>query len=137
MRFKTHLRKKKIVSMDLTPLVDTVFNLLLFFMLTSKFVLQPGIQIELPRADPDQQSNENQITVIIERSGEIYLEDLSDPIALAELSNVLENRMKGMKDPFMGIAADRGVSIETVMRVLVTARKIGIQHAFIYTEPEE
>ncbi|MBI1976932.1 MAG: biopolymer transporter ExbD, partial [Candidatus Omnitrophica bacterium] len=48
MKFKRTLQYEK--GLDITPLVDVVFQLLIFFMLTASFIAQPGIKINLPRA---------------------------------------------------------------------------------------
>ena len=55
MRFRKQERDRRriLAEVDLTPLIDVVFQLLIFFMLTATFVVQSSIQIEVPEADTE------------------------------------------------------------------------------------
>ena len=53
MKFKRHMELEHgLRQIDIAPLIDMVFQLLIFFMLTSSFIMQPGIKVNLPKAFP-------------------------------------------------------------------------------------
>ena len=60
-------------QLDIVPLIDVVFLLLIFFMLTSSFVTQPGIKINLPRAVTSEAILEKNLIITITESNVIYL----------------------------------------------------------------
>ena len=74
MRFK---RRTKLLGglATTTPLVDIVFNLLIFFMLSSSFIVHPGIKIKLPEASIKESERETKLNVTITRDNRIFLND--------------------------------------------------------------
>ena len=66
MKFKRDNRRKVLASLDMTPLIDVVFQLLIFFMVSSTFVVQSSVPIELPEAEGADQleSKEMSITLV-------------------------------------------------------------------------
>ena len=50
MNFSTRTKRRGLTDINLTPLVDIVFILLIFFLITSTFVQSPGIDVNLPKA---------------------------------------------------------------------------------------
>ena len=74
MRFRK--KKEEEPRISIAPLIDIVFLLLIFFMVTSHFDIASGVRINLPKITKriiDEQ-NENRITLIIDKSGQTYLE---------------------------------------------------------------
>ena len=61
--------------MDIAPLVDVVFLLLLFFMLTSHLMQEPAIKIKLPESKTAEAKDERVKTILITKNGEIYFMD--------------------------------------------------------------
>ena len=75
---------------DLTPLVDTVFLLLIFFMLSSAFVITPGIKVELPKAAYERVFREKkEIRVSITRKNRIYVD--RKRVNLKELEKIIRD----------------------------------------------
>ncbi|RLB70169.1 MAG: biopolymer transporter ExbD, partial [Deltaproteobacteria bacterium] len=73
MRFQT--RKTDDAQLDMTPLVDVVFLLLIFFMLSTSLSVNPGIKIDLPKASAEQvKKKKTTLLVAIEAGGRIFLE---------------------------------------------------------------
>ncbi|MCK5161393.1 MAG: biopolymer transporter ExbD, partial [Candidatus Aureabacteria bacterium] len=71
-RKKASLEKGKL---DITPLIDVIFLLLLFFMLSSSFILQPGIKVNLPESKVSEAQSEDNIIVTITSERKILLND--------------------------------------------------------------
>ena len=70
--FKRHIKLKR-GTIDMAPLIDVVFLLLIFFMLTSSYIFQPGIKINLPRAVTSEVIQEKNLVITIGAEGLIYL----------------------------------------------------------------
>lgn len=72
MKFRT--RKREEIGLDLTPIVDTVFNLLIFFALSLNFIVLPGINIKLPKAKTqDLPSEKREANIVITKIGRAHV----------------------------------------------------------------
>src|SRR3989338_8339859 len=89
---------------DIAPLIDIVFLLLIFFMLTSSFLFQPGIKINLPKAVTSEVLHEQNVVVTVTSENLIYLDN--KPVTAAQLNKKLINDVAPLKKPIM-IKADR------------------------------
>ncbi len=126
-------------ELSLTPLIDVVFLLLIFFMISTTFKDESEITIDLPRASA--QSREEQrppITVTIDAEGHYYVDDrrlVND--AEGTLRKALEGRLANDHAPADGltIKADGRTSHESVVRVMDIARQLGIVHIALATRP--
>src|SRR3989338_5910514 len=85
MRFKRRLKMQS-GTMDMTPLIDVVFQLLLFFMLSSSFILQPGIRISLPRAETSKVSYDKMDIITLARNHRIFFNDAE--ISREQINNI-------------------------------------------------
>ena len=66
MRFKRKIKSEELFrTIELTPLIDCVFLLLIFFMLTSSFILVPGINVKLPKAVTSQQISIQRVVIVV------------------------------------------------------------------------
>lgn len=128
MRFK---RESKINAglkqMDIVPLIDCVFLLLIFFMLTSSFIAVPGININLPKAVTAEKIDTQPLTIIISSENIIYLED--KPYTIGEIEEYF--RKKRVNSIF--IKADRGASLGTVVAIWDICKKLNISRIGIAT----
>lgn len=133
MRFKRHTKLESGLSqVDIAPLIDVVFLLLIFFMLSSSFTLQSGINVKLPKTvTSDVIKNEN-VTVTITRENVIYLND--KVITLKELNQAL-SQLSGKDRPLL-IKADRRASVGRVVDVWDLCRNLGIERINIATNQE-
>ena len=130
LRFKRHLKLDE-DRLDVTPLIDVVFLLLIFFMLTSTFVLQPGIKVKLPRAITSEALKEKNLVIVITAGGKIYLDN--EIILPGELSVKLEKAAQD--DRAVLIKADQKISLGRVVEIWDLCRDVGITQVSIATEP--
>lgn len=130
MRFKKHLIVEK-GQLDIVPLIDVVFLLLIFFMLTSSFVSPPGIKIDLPRAVTSEAILEKNIVITITDSNVIYLNQ-----QVVQLTELLEKLiLAANEDKSLLIKADRGVSLGKIVEIWDLCREAGIVKINIATTP--
>ena len=115
--------------LDIAPLIDIVFLLLIFFMLTSSFIFQPGIKINLPKALTSEVIQRENLIIIITADDSIYINERR--IDREELSSRLGIAAKEEK-PIL-IKADRKASLGKVVEIWDLCRSEGVQKINIAT----
>ena len=130
-----HLNKKS-ARFDLTPLIDVVFLLLIFFMLTTSFVnLENRVKVNLPSGDFAAAESSENVIVTITENNTIYLNGkLIDPLKLTE-----SVAAKIQEDPERTVVleADKNVLHGKVIRVMDLLKKGGAERIAIATQPAE
>jgi biopolymer transport protein ExbD len=134
-------RRKVRASLDLTPLIDVVFQLLIFFMLSSTFVVQSSIQIEMPQAAGATNLEQKDVSVTLtaepggpEGGGLVYLDN--DPVAeWADLTEQLGTIVTDQPDVTLMFRCDAAVPVERFVKAMGFARSVGIENFQIATEP--
>ena len=117
---------------NLTPLIDIVFLLLVFFMLTSHFVRDEVLNIDLPEADSGAALDEpQQVEVIINAAGEYSLN--KQIVSLQVLQELLIAELKNQKEKVVRIRGDENVELGVAIEVFDTARKAGASGIDIVT----
>ncbi len=121
-------------SLELTPLVDVVLQLIIFFMLSSTFIVQPGIRVELPDSKTTREQEKHKLTVTIAADNSLFVNEL--PVTFEELPTVLANKVKEVgKDELLLIKGDKVVEYGRVIRVLDAAHGAGITSYGLATKP--
>lgn len=129
-----HKQKKAryAIQMPLTSLIDIVFMLLIYFMLTTNFIVDEGVKITLPQAKAGAPQVSQEITVYVDQKGAIYLSDERTP------EDVLFTRLKAMiggdKDRLVIVKADRSVMLNKVVKVMDLAKAAGAGRLCLATE---
>jgi biopolymer transport protein ExbD len=126
MQFKRRLRKD--ANIDIAPLVDCVFLLLLFFVVTTTFRESPGLIMDLPETTSTAGVRLKEVVVRIIPQGEgsaIFLRD--DLVTLSDLPERLKALLAQQKEDSRSVIveADRNVRFQTVFEVLDIARQAG------------
>jgi biopolymer transport protein ExbD len=119
-------------QIDIAPLIDMVFQLLIFFMLTSSFVMQPGIKINLPKAVTSEVVKYENIEIIVSGENVTYLN--GKVITTQEVKNLLKEVAK-RNQPIL-IKADKRASLGRVVEIWDIARDLGITQINIATNQE-
>ncbi|MCD6533888.1 MAG: biopolymer transporter ExbD [Deltaproteobacteria bacterium] len=135
MRFQT--RSRDDVQLDMTPLVDVVFLLLIFFMLSTSLSVNPGIKIDLPKASAEQvKKKKTTLRVAIEPGGRIFLE--GKKLSLEQLREKFKVVGKEHGDEaLVVIEADKKVYHGLVVKVMDAAKSAGLNKLAIATQPNE
>ncbi|MEW5692138.1 MAG: biopolymer transporter ExbD [Candidatus Hydrogenedentota bacterium] len=125
-------QKKTFLYLNITPLVDVVFLLLLFFMLTAHFIIYPGIKITLPQAETANIERTQEILIFISQQGEVYLGDKK--VMIDNLFSILSNEIDIKKINHITIKADNQIPLDLAVRVMDIARKAGASGITISTK---
>lgn len=133
MRFKRHIELEHgLRPIDITPLIDMVFQLLIFFMLTSSFVVQSGLKVNLPKAATGEFSQEQGLIITVSRENMLFLDKkvINNKELKSALLKARKNRMSVL------IMADQRSSLGRVVEVWDMARDLGVEQVNIATDRE-
>jgi len=132
-------KKEEELDVNVTPLIDVVFLLLIFFMVSTTFEHQSELSIDLPQASGDIAETKNKVLdIAINASGEYYLnsiklDDSKDETLLKEIKISIES----IKEPKIIISADKNTPHQSVMTVMDIARRLNITHlTFAAVKPD-
>ena len=126
------------VSIELMPLIDMVFLLLIFFLVATTFHQEEReIQVALPYASSAGpiSANLREIIINVDREGEIIVGGRT--IGADQLRELVEERVKLNPQQKVAVRGDRGTAYANVVRVLDICKAAGIQEPFLDTILEE
>ena len=133
MKFKRHMELEHgLKQIDIAPLIDIVFQLLIFFMLTSSFIMQPGIKVNLPNAVTSETVKAENIEMLVTSENVTYLN--GKVVTNDELKASLKQAAK--RNQTMLIKADRRASLGRVVEIWDMARDTGVTQINIATNQE-
>ncbi|MEA2081447.1 MAG: biopolymer transporter ExbD [Elusimicrobiota bacterium] len=127
-------RRRKFQMPDTTPIADIVFLLLIFFMLSSAFIVQPGIRLRLPKAVSSEIDLGRSVIIDISVSGALFVNDAR--VTREELPQALNIALASAKEKMAIIKADRKVPHGMVVEVMDMAKLSGAERLVIATEPK-
>jgi biopolymer transport protein ExbD len=129
------VKPKRRVIINITSLIDVLFLLLIFFMVTSTFLEQPGMKLELPSAESAEAARVEEMVLFIGAGGEIVFDDRSIPIDSLEI--VLAGVVPLVEEKTLTLKADKTVQHGTVVRVMDIAKRVGLKKLVVGTRMEE
>lgn len=133
MKFNTS--KEPLSMFSYSSLTDIVMLLLIFFLLTSQFVIQTGVKVQLPDSKTNEQSTPTKLIVTLTAGGAVYLGN--EEVAIEELPAKI-NVLKGtLLEENLIIRADKTVAVDLVIKVIDAARASGIEKFTIETEKQK
>ena len=118
-----------------SSLTDIVMLLLIFFLLTSQFVIQTGVKVKLPGSKTNEQSVPSKLVVTLTSSGGIFVQN--EEISISQLPAKLESIKLGKLEDNLIINADKTVPLDLVIKVIDAAKSIGIEKFILQTEREK
>ena len=124
--------KKMNTHLDIAPLIDIVFLLLIFFMLTANFITRPGIKITLPQAVTAKPQEEEDVIVFITQENEIFLNNKR--INIDKLKNALEGKLKTNQKKTVILKADEKIDLGLAVKVMDIAKQAGSKGLVISTQ---
>ncbi|HNY91672.1 MAG: Biopolymer transport protein ExbD [bacterium ADurb.Bin431] len=133
MIFKT--TRKRIISYAAISLTDIILLLLIYFLLSSSFIVQPGIKVTLPRAAAGEVDKADKIYLTVTKSEQLFLngELVSKDVLGARLTALL----RIAADKTVIIRADKDLTLEATVQVIDIAKLAGAEKFLIATEPGE
>ncbi len=131
MRFKRLKRRTEIKKgqLDMAPLIDVVFQLLIFFMLTSNFVLQPGISVSLPKAISSEVIRSENLVVTLTGQDLLFLN--GEPVTITDLTPKIRDAAQENKTVLL--KADTQASLGRVVEIWDLCRDQGVSKINIAT----
>ena len=121
-------KKKRFItneSPDLTPLINCMFLLLIFFMVATTFVNPKGLSVDLPGGQGDSSRATKDMNIVIDRDGVIQIN--GEATAKVDLAEKIRQVMKAENTKNVILEADRGVFHDEVVQVVDIARGEGIE----------
>ena len=119
-------------EIDLTPMLDVVFILLIFFIVTSVFVTEAGIDVSKPEASTVEDTSGDLILIAVGPSGDIWID--GDQIDPRFIRSRFELRLADAPNSAIIIQADQNANNEQVMLILEAAREANIEDVSISAE---
>jgi biopolymer transport protein ExbD len=129
---KFQYKEKIPFKLDLIPMINIVFLLLIFFMLTATTPTKEGREVDLPKARTAEKSNKQYFTVTIDKEGALQLD--GNEVTLKTLQGQLESKIRGQKNTVISIHADKVIEFELFGQVIELAKQAGVEDFILATE---
>ncbi len=135
---KFRIRRRRAPEINLTSLIDVVFLLLIFFMVSTTFDKIGRLKVELPRADvaAEQEGKPDQITVVVDAQGHYYVNDQElINTAIETVKRALEKEAGERRDLPLVISADGKAPHQSVITVMDAASQLGMTRMAFAIKP--
>jgi len=133
MKIKAH--SQPITAFNAISLTDIIFLLLVFFLLSSTFVLQPGVKVQLPATTTTDISSEKSVVISVAKDGKVYLND--NQVNKLELGAQLRQRLLDVGNPIIVLRADKDLKIDTLVEIMDISKAAGADRFVIATAQKE
>jgi len=121
-------------SPDLTPMIDIVFQLLIFFMVTAVFAVTPGLDIKLPEAEEAQAPEKENLFIVVDQDGNMKLNHQT--VTFSNLKDKLQEKRQLLDNTTMIIIqGDERATHGQIVQIMDIARQVGVVDQIIATEP--
>ena len=132
MQFKENRRRR--TAINITSLIDVMFILLIFFMVSSSFVEHPGMKLELPAIQSQEVARVENLVIFLSKEEAIFLGDKRVP--LENLGAEIAVRIPNIAEKTLILKADREAPHGLVVRVMDIAKRNGLTKIVIGTRIE-
>ena len=120
-------------GINLVPLINIVFLLLIFFMLSSTLITPDKFDIQLPESDKGDTHESVPIVILVRGDGTIAINNLA--VSLTELADLLVSKIEGGAQPELMVRADALANTKDIVAVLRQAKIAGIEAVALATQP--
>lgn len=121
-------------QIDISPLIDMVFILLIFFMVTTTFVKDMKLELDRPSAASAAAASTKAIRVFIDQFGDIYVDN--QPVRIYSLQGKLRDMLRVSTDKSVLVVTDETVAAKLVLEVVDQSRLAGASDVGVATEQE-
>jgi biopolymer transport protein ExbD len=132
MRHRYSREESKSAEIDLTPMMDVVFIMLIFFIVTTSFIKEAGVEVDRPMAATSQRQEQATIMVAVTENGEIWIDRRRVDLR-AVRANIERLRAENPKGPVV-IQADRASRSGVLVEVLDQVRLAGVNNVAVAAE---
>ena len=134
MNFNLPRRKQKYMGIDMGPLMDIVFILLIFFVVTSSFTRETGVDVTKPQAQSASQLEKENLLIAITREGTIHINERQ--VDFASLQDILKQSLAKTPDREAVIIADKGSETGVLVQVIDACNLSGVKKVSIAAQAE-
>ena len=127
-------RKEQETGIDISPLIDMVFILLIFFMVSTTFVKDMKVDIERPGASSAERASTKAIRVSIDKTGAVFLDGV--PVKPWMIQSRVRDLIRGGASKSLLVVTDRRVPVERVIEVVDQCRLAGADNVGVATQKE-
>ena len=127
-------RKEDVADIDISPLIDMVFILLIFFMVSSTFVKDMKLDLNRPSATSSTKASSKIIRVYIDQYGETYVDN--QPVKLWAIQNKVRNLLHVALEKNILVITDDGVPAQKLLDVVDQCRLAGAKDVAVSTQQE-
>ena len=121
-------------EINITPMLDVVFILLIFFIVTANFIKEPGLEVNRPDSETAEPTENAAILIAVGNAGEIYMDGrrIDKRQVKANVVRLLAENPQGS----VVIQADEKATADTIMAVMDGAREAGVYKISLASEPQ-
>ncbi len=133
---KVNRKRKNIgVGVDLSPMLDVIFQLILFFLVSTTFSTLPGIQLNLPVSTTSQGTDASGITITVNENEDIYFNDQKIPLENLKEKLLLVDTGKIERQNYpVTLNADAKVTNGSIVKIFDELRKAGFSSVSLRTK---
>jgi biopolymer transport protein ExbD len=121
-------------EIQIAPMIDLMFTLLIFFVVTSTFVRETGLEVQRPQAGASAETDPDSILIGLGPTGEVYFEGRR--VELLGLRTLVEQRLSRRREAGVVLIADRGTPVEALVQVMDEAKLAGAGRVSIASRKE-
>jgi biopolymer transport protein ExbD len=133
---KIRRRPVKRARIEIIPMIDVIFFLLVFFMVSSLAMTRiNSLRVSLPQTASSAEAIQQNIILTIKNTGELFLN--KTPVALDQLKSQLAYQMHDRPQDVVVVNADQNVNYGLVVKVMDLARQIGVRKFALATEAQK
>jgi len=133
MKFISRKKKKSIIN--ITSLIDVLFLLLIFLMVSSSFLKEQGIKLDLPETGKTVLVEKKKFTLFVRKDGQLYLNEKK--ITLESLEKTLKKNLQKIKDESLILKGDKKIEYGRVVKIMEIVKKSGIKRLIIGTKKSD
>ena len=121
-------------EINITPMLDVVFILLIFFIVTANFIKEPGLEVNRPDSETAEPTENAAILIAVGNAGEIYMDGRR--IDKRQVKANVVRLLAGNPQGSVVIQADEKATADTIMAVMDGAREAGVYNISLASEPQ-
>lgn len=131
MQLKPKQKRKPIIN--ITSLIDVLFLLLIFLLVSTTFIEEPGMKLTLPKAESAEVGEKKEFTLYLTKDGDLFLNNA--PVAIDSLENRLKASLPEMENESLTLKADIETTHGIVVKAMDKARLAGVKKLVVATAP--
>ena len=132
MRFRP--KKQEVENIDVSPLIDMVFILLIFFMVTTTFVKDMKLDLNRPSAASATKADSKVVRVYIDNTGAVYIDN--QPVQIWAIQSKLRDLLRTATDKAVLVISDETIPVEILIDVVDECRMSGAKDVAVSTSKE-